>query len=165
MTQKMTNKERIAAGLPPIGRPPEVKSGPRPVNWVLVSYSKEKTIVCHANADSTPNERGTFSKEDAVKIFLDQVGVEPDEIHGPFYYQVGALKSKGKEDIVNIDILNCKFTDTVTCTYNDWEGFALRIEGHPEIVYFNAQKLIDCTITKKTIPQPCVLKTSAIKIK
>lgn len=160
----MTNEQRVAAGKKPVGRPPMTKSGPRPRYWVLVSYSKEKTLVLSAGQDADPIKRGTFSREEAIKEFVDKVNVQPDAIEGPFYYQMSDQKSDMKNDVVDVDVSSLEYDGTFQAVYNGWEGLAMKIKNHDDIVCFLAQKPLDGN-NKKTVPDLCALKSSVVKAK
>jgi hypothetical protein len=161
---KMTNEERIANGLKPVGRPPLAKSGPRPRYWVLVSYSEQKTFVMSAGPNADPTMRGTYSKEEAIKDFVNKIGAQPDEIEGPFYYQMGAQKLDNKDDVLDVDVSSLEYDGTFQAVYNGWEGLAMKVKNRTDVICFLAQKPLDGN-TKKTAPDLCVIKSSAVKAK
>ena len=158
---KLTNKDRIAAGHKPVGRPPMSKSGPRPRYWVLVSYSEKTTLVMSAGQDAEPTVRGTYSKEEASADFESKIGCQPDEIKGPFYYQMGNQKEEQNQDLVDVDFSSLEYDNSYPASYGNWEGLAMKIKNRNDIVAFSAQKTTDGS--KKNPPPLCAIKAASVK--
>lgn len=129
------------------GRPKGVKVGPRERVWDCAAIVDGELIHERlvATEGSTPEERGSFTADQARTQFEDEYGVEPTSIHGPYYDQKGAqiAASPKKRETVSIPLNNLKLTSQrENAIFKGWRGLAYGIEGRDDAVFFMAAEEI-----------------------
>ncbi|HVI43188.1 MAG TPA: hypothetical protein VM577_21480 [Anaerovoracaceae bacterium] len=150
------------------GRPKGVKVGPRERVWDCAAIVDGELIHDRlvAAEGSTPEERGSFTAEQARTQFEEEYGVEPTSIHGPYYDQKGAqVATKAvKRETVSIPLNNLKLTSQrENAIFKGWRGVAYGIEGREDAVFFMYHEELQPNPDKKrAIPQARPVLRSAL---
>lgn len=149
------------------GRPLGTKVGPRERIWDCAAIVDEELIHVRVVAPegSTPEQRGSFTREQAIAQFQEEYGAEPTSIHGPYFDQKSAqtVASTKKRETVSIAMPNLT-SRRESAIFKDWRGMAYDIEGRDDVVLFMYGEEINPNPDKKRpVPQARTVYRSALR--